>query len=187
MDAERRIDIISFMAPINDSTVGRLIDLTYTAHSEGSSEIHLYLSSTGGKIHAAFTAYHFLRALRIPFLTHNIGSLETAAILPYLASDTRSASPNAKFLVYNLEWTFYRDHIRYPEIIEACASLKFDTDNYAAIFNKRTNGTFDIRSPLTGPAQALDCQDALAAGIVTEPRIAAPGIPELAKLWSIHN
>lgn len=187
MEAEKRIDIINFMAPMNDSTVGRLIDLTYTAHAEGSSEIHLRLSSTGGKLHSAFTAYHFFRSLCIPFFTHNVGTLETAAIITYLASDTRSAVPNAKFLIYNLEWTFYRDHIRYPEIIEAYLSLKFDTESYVEIFNERTNKSFDVRAPLTGPAQVLDGRAALAAGVVTDPDIAAPTIPELAKLWSIHN
>ena len=47
---QKRIDIISFMAPVNDSTVSRLIDIAYTAHAEGSNQIHLYVSSTGGKL-----------------------------------------------------------------------------------------------------------------------------------------
>ena len=175
------------MAPINDNTVSRLIDLTYTAHAEGSSEVHLYLSSIGGKLHPAFTAYDFFRSLRLPFYTHNVGSIETAALLLYLASDCRSASPHSKFLFYSFEWTFYRDHIRYPEIIEAYESLKFDSETFAKIFNDRTNRSFNIDSCLNGPAQVLEPAAALQAGIVTEPDITAPAIPELAKLWSIHN
>ena len=182
----KRVDIISFMAPVNDNTVSRLIDLIYNAHAEGSSEVHLYLSSVGGKLHAAFAAYDFFRSLRLPFFTHNVGSIEAAAVLLYLASDCRAASPNAKFLFYNFEWTFYRDHIRFPEIIEAYESLKFDTERYAGIFGERTNGSFDIRGCLTGPAKVLNPTDALKAGLVTEPEITAPAIPELAKLWSIH-
>lgn len=187
MDVEHRIDIISFMAPINDSSVSRLIDLTYTAHTEGSSAVHLYLSSSGGKLHPAFTAYHFFRSLRLPFYTHNIGCIETPAALLYLASDHRSASPNSKFLFYSFEWTFYRDHIRFPEIAEAYQALKFDADSYVDIFNNRTNKSFDMMGCLTGPPVVMGPRDALAAGIVTETDIAAPKVPELAKLWSIHN
>lgn len=187
MEAEKRIDVISFMAPINDNTISRLVDLTYTAHAEGSSEIHLYISSVGGKLHPAFTAYDFFRSLRIPVCTHNVGLVESAALMLYLASDRRCVSPNSKFLFYNFEWTFYRDHIRFPEIIEAYESLKFDADHYTQIFNDRTHGSFDIRSCLTGPARVLGPEEAIKAGIVTIPEIAAPSIPELAKLWSIHT
>ena len=184
---QKRIDIISFMAPVNDSTIGRLIDLTYTAHAEGSSQIHLYISSVGGKLHSALTAYHFFRALHIPFFTHNMSTIECPALLLYLASDNRSASPHAKFLFYAFEWTFYRDHIRYPEVIEAYESLKYDTEWYSEIFSERTGGSFDIKDCLTGPAKALGPDAAVEAGIVTDKKIAAPEIPELAKLWSIHN
>jgi len=40
---QKRVDIINFMAPLNDATVCRLIDLTHTAQSEGSSEVHLFI------------------------------------------------------------------------------------------------------------------------------------------------
>ncbi|MCD8139948.1 MAG: ATP-dependent Clp protease proteolytic subunit [Planctomycetaceae bacterium] len=186
MEVEHRIDIISFMAPINDASISRLIDLTYTAHAEGSSQVHLYISSVGGKLHPAITAYHFFRSLRLPFFTHNIGSIETPAALLYLASDNRSASPNAKFFFYTFEWTFYRDHIRFPEITEAYESLKFDIESYVDIFNERTNRTFDMKCCLLGPPCIMGPNEALQAGILTDERIVAPEVPELAKLWSIH-
>jgi ATP-dependent protease ClpP protease subunit len=187
MEVEHRIDIISFMAPINDASVSRLIDLTYTAHSEGSSEVHLYISSVGGRLQPAFSAYHFFRSLRLPFYTYNIGSIETPAALLYLASDCRSAAPNSKFFFYSFEWTFYRDHIRFPEVAEAYESMKYDVDGYADIFNARTNGGFDIKNCLIGPPCVMDPKTALAAGIITEEEIAVPAVPELAKLWSIHS
>lgn len=187
MEVEHRIDIISFMAPINDASISRLIDLTYTAHSEGSSAVHLYISSAGGKLHPAFTAYHFFRKLRVPFYTHNIGTIETPAALLYLASDRRSASPNSKFFFYSFEWTFYRDHIRFPEIAEAYEALKYDTESYVDIFKDRTNGNFDVKKCLLGPPCIMGPHEALSAGIVTEAEIVAPEVPELAKLWSIHH
>lgn len=186
-EEQKRVDIINFLAPVNDHTISHLIDVTYTAHSEGSAEIHLYLSSVGGRLNPAFTAYNFFSSLHMPFYTHNMGCVETAALLLYLASPHRSASSTSKFFFYSFEWTFYRDHIRFPEIIEAYESLKFDADSYAAIFNARTNGSYDIKSCLTGPAQVLNAQQAIEAGIVTTQQITPAGIPELAKLWLIHS
>lgn len=187
MAPETRTDIVSFLAPVNDSTVGRLIDLVCTAHDEGSTEIHIYISSIGGKLHSAFIAYHFLRSLRLPVYTHNIGTLENGGILVYLASDARSASPCAKFMLNNFEWTFYRDHIRYPEVAEAYKSLTFDVDAYCAVFEERTNRVLDVRGCLEGAPRIFGVDEALRAGMVTNPNIHAPGIPELAKIWSIHN
>lgn len=188
MEADpRRTDIINFMAPVNDTNVSRLIDITYIAHSEGSSQIHLFLSSVGGLIRSAFTAYNFFRSLRMPFYTHNIGSIETAAALLFLASDHRSASPSSKFLFHSLEWSFYRDHVKFAEVTEAYESLKFDAERYSAIFAERTGTSFDIAGCLTKSCQVIDPEKALEAGIVTNPVIAPPPIPELAKLWSIHN
>ncbi|MCC8165185.1 MAG: ATP-dependent Clp protease proteolytic subunit [Planctomycetes bacterium] len=186
-EPKKRVDIISFMAPINDNTISRLIDLTYTAHMEGSSEIHLYLSSIGGKLPPAFCAYDFFRSMSVPFCTHNVGTIESAALLLYLASDNRSATPHSKFLFYNFEWTFYRDHIRSPEIGEAYEALTLDTNTYSKIFTERTNGTFDIMACMNGPAKVLGPEEAFRAGIVTETKNSEPIIPELAKLWSIHN
>lgn len=183
----RRTDIINFMAPINDTTASRLIDITSTAHAEGTSQIHLLISSVGGLIRSAFTAYNFFRTIHIPFFTHNIGNIETAAALLFLSSDRRAASPCSKFLFHSLEWSFYRDHVKFAEVTEAYESLKFDIDRYSAIFAERTGGTYDIADCLTGTSRVLDPAKALEAGIVTNPVIAPPAIPELAKMWSIHN
>lgn len=187
MDQEKRIDIINYMAPVNDNTVGRLVELITTAHGEGSSEIHLYISSIGGKLHAAFTAYHFLRALHMPLFTHNVGTLENGGMLLYLASDHRSASPNAKFMLYAFEWTFYRDHIRFPEVMEACASMRFDVDMFSEIFAERTGGRFAVRECLTGLPCVMNTAAAIEAGVITDTLIRAPGIPDLAKIWSVHH
>lgn len=186
-DEQKRIDIINFLAPVNDHTISHLIDVAYTAHAEGSSEIHLYISSTGGRLNPAFTAYNFFRSLHMPFYTHNIGCVETAGLPLYLASNHRSTSQHSKFFFYGFEWTFYRDHIRFPEIIEAHSSLQYDAEHYEAIFKERTNGSFDIRSCLVGPAQALSPQQAIDAGIVTAQQLTPPEIPELAKLWLVHS
>ena len=188
MDGEpKRIDVISMMASLTDHTVSRLIDLAYTAQEEGSSQLHLYISSLGGRMHLGFTTYNFFRALDIPVYTYNVGTIEGAALMLYLASDKRAAAPSSKFALSSFEWTFYRNTMYYPEIIEAYESLTHDVKCYTDIFKERTNGSFDIMASLRGLAKILDTSAALSVGLVTDTHIAPPAVPELAKLWPIHD
>lgn len=183
----KRMDIIVFMAPVNEHTISHLIDLIYTADGEGSAHIFLHLSSIGGKLHSAFTAYNYLRSLNVPFHTHNTGNIEGAALMLYLASDHRSVSPNSRFVLTNLDWRFGHDYVRFGELHEAYQSLKHDIKCYSDIFNERTNRSLDVEGCLTGAARVLDPEESLKAGIVTDPVIASPSVPELAKLWLIHS
>lgn len=185
-EEQKRIDIISFMAPINDHTISHLIDLTHTAQNEGSSELHLHISSTGGRLYPAFTAYNFLRTLRLPFHTHNIGSIEATALMLYLASDHRSAAPNSKFVLDNLEWTFPTVHARFAEVAEAYNHLSFDAACYSRIFAERAGTGYDIAGRLSGQIEVLTPEAAKEAGIVSAD-IATPSVPELARVWLVRN
>lgn len=187
MEHEKRVDIVTFMAPVTEHSVSHLIDLTYTALREGSTELHLYISSGGGKLHAAFTAYNYIRSLPATTVTHNIGSVEAAALMLYLACDKRAASPNSRFLPRSLDWTFTHDVVRLGELGEAYEALRFDAKWYADVFRERTGGDFDIDACLEGRTRVLGAEEGLAAGIVTEPDFSAPQVPETAKLWMIHN
>lgn len=185
-DEPKRIDIITFLAPISDHTISHLIDLTHTAQTEGSAEIHLHISSPGGRLYAAFTAYNFLRSLHLPFYTHNIGSIESTALMLYLASDCRSISPNCKFVLDNFEWTFPNVHVRLAELEEAHNLLSFDVQTYVRIFEERTAKGYDVAACLSGASVVMSPDDAAKAGIVNE-SVSSPVIPELAKLWMVRN
>lgn len=179
-------DIISFMAPINDHTISHLIDLVHTAQNEGSSEIHLHISSPGGRLYPAITAYNYLRTLCLPLYCHNIGSIESTALMLYLASDCRSVSPNCKFVLDNLEWTFPTVHARFAEIAEAYKILSFDAAGYTRIFAERTGGSYDVENCLSGQTRVLTPEEAKEAGIVTMD-IATPSIPELSRVWLVRS
>ncbi len=188
MDSDqKRVDIICFFSSLNDASVSRLIDITHTAQAEGAGEIHLLISSLGGRIQSAFTAYQFLHSIDAALFTHNVGTIEAAALLPFLASDRRFASPYSKFMLSSFTWTFHRDSVEFPEAIEAYHSLTHDLKWYVDIFQKRAGDSFAISECLSGPAQALDPEAALKAGIVTDLGRCPPSFPGLAKLWTIHN
>lgn len=183
----RRIDVITFMAGFNDSTASRLIDLCYTCQEEGSSEIHIFMSSVGGRIQAALSAFNFLQLLTTPIYTCNIGTVDSTSLIVFLASDRRLALAYSKFVLSTFEWTFYRNTAYFPEIIEAYESLERDRRSLVEVFDRKTRQTVDLDACLTGAARVLDPVAAAEAGIVTGGVLARPPIPELAKMWTVHD
>ena len=67
-----------------------------------SDLIYLTMSSPGGNVDLAFTLFNFLRSLPCKLVTHNIGSIDSAAIYVFLAGGHRIASPNARFLLHGV-------------------------------------------------------------------------------------
>ena len=77
-----------------------------------------------------------LRSLGIPLVSHNMGNVESSAVLLYLAADTRFAAPYSRFLLHNFHWTFSTESVRKPVISEILDSLDFDSARYRDIFNE---------------------------------------------------
>ena len=71
-------------------------------------EICYLFSSHGGNVNAGFVMYNFIIALknRVKITMHNTSCVESMANVVFLAADNRHASPNASFLIHNLDWTF---------------------------------------------------------------------------------
>lgn len=164
------LHIVHFIGPINHNTACTVRNLCLQALQSGASEIELHLSSEGGNMTAGFALYFFLKSLPIPFTTHNIGSVESIAVVVFLAGHKRYACPGTRFLVHSLNWGFGNlvaaDHARVTEWREC---LDFDAERYASIFEEATregSAPDDIRTHLFGGARLFDAEQALKAGIV---------------------
>lgn len=179
-----RIDVITYFGDITDQAIGHLIDFTLQAKRDGTSEIRLHISSTGGSLMAGFSAYHHLRSLGVSLIAHNIGNVESSAVLLFLAADTRLAAPHATFLLHDFHWGFQGGQVRAGVLREYLQSLEFDGKRYAEIFDERTQKGFDIRSCLGGRAERMDAAAAMAVGLVTAPPV-DPTMPTGATLWWI--
>lgn len=141
----------------------------------------------GGRIHAGFTAYNFLNLLTTPIITYNIGTIDCSSLALYLMSDHRYVCERCKFILATFEWTFYRNTMYFPEIIEAYENLDLDRCFLAEIFQEKTDGSIDLTACLRGSTKILDGEAATAAGIATCTSGAKPAVPELAKMWVIHD
>ncbi|SFB98794.1 ClpP family protease [Massilia yuzhufengensis] len=168
------LHIVHFIGPINHTSACAVRNLCLQAVQSGATEIELHMSSEGGNMTAGFALYFFLKSLPVPLTTHNIGSVESIAVVIFLAGHKRYACPGTRFLVHPLHWGFgslvAADHARVSEWRDC---LDFDAERYASIFLEATTAAgpaTDIRHNLTGNARIFDAQQAVQAGIVDEAR-----------------
>lgn len=167
------LHIVHFIGPINHNTACTIRNLCLQAVQSGASSIELHLSSEGGNMTAGFALYFFLKSLPVPLITHNVGSIESIAVVIFLAGQKRYAYPGTRFLVHPLNWGFGNlvaaDHARVTEWREC---LDFDAERYASIFEEATRDAAEpdyIRTHLFGSARLFDANQAVKAGIIHEP------------------
>jgi ATP-dependent Clp protease, protease subunit len=67
---------------------------------KGAQTLTLCMSSIGGSPEQAFYAYGILRALPVPITTHNVGVVQSAALIIFLAGTRRLAVPHSTFLMH---------------------------------------------------------------------------------------
>jgi ATP-dependent Clp protease, protease subunit len=91
---------VGFNFAIDGHSAQQLIAVVNTAISSGHRSVCISLSSPGGATDQAFYLYHTLRALPVELITHNIGTVQSAAAILFLAAGTRFAVPDATFLFH---------------------------------------------------------------------------------------
>jgi ATP-dependent protease ClpP protease subunit len=160
---------ITFACGITQKSVNTLVGVVNDMAGKGITKVTVHLSSTGGDLSPAFSAYHILRSLSIPLVMHNTGNVESSAVLLYLAADDRTAASHSRFLIHPFHWTF-GGSVFLPHIKQAVASLEFDSRRYADIFNERTQGVdkpIDVLKCLNGEPLVIGADEAKIFGIVT--------------------
>ena len=100
--------VIHFLGPVNVISIQNLrnIILQSINGQKPASEIELLISSEGGDLNSGFTAYNFIRSIQIPITCINIGTVESMAVILYLAGDQRLAVQHSRFLLHSLHWGF---------------------------------------------------------------------------------
>jgi ATP-dependent Clp protease, protease subunit len=82
-------------------------------HRNRFAAVNLLLSSTGGILDHAYYLCSVLDALPIKIITYNVGSVNSAAILPFVCGDERYAIPSS---------TFYFHQTHYPPPTDAVSA-----------------------------------------------------------------
>ena len=138
------------------------------AVKENAASVNFYLSSSGGELDSALSLYHFLRALPIPLTIHNVGTVDSAAVMVYMAADTRLAVPDSWFLLHSM-MLFGNSPIDAPRLLERSRGVDRFAEVYAKIVEERAKSVLNIYEILRGDTSSLiiDPDKALETGIIT--------------------
>lgn len=60
----------------------------------------------GGFIDPGMAMYNFLRGIPVPVTTYNYGNVDSVATVVYCAGRRRLATPQCRFLIHGVTWTF---------------------------------------------------------------------------------
>jgi ATP-dependent Clp protease protease subunit len=104
---------IGFNAAIDRKAAEQLAFMCGDAAKSRFTAVNLLLSSTGGILDHAYYLCSILDALPIKIVTYNIGSVNSAAILPFVCGDERYAIPAS---------TFYFHQTHYPPPTDAVSA-----------------------------------------------------------------
>src|SRR5262249_11887886 len=78
----------------------RLMSAVGLAIEKGAQSITLCISSNGGAPDQAFYVHELLKASPVPITTHNVGIVQSAAMIIFLAGSRRFAVPLSTFLMH---------------------------------------------------------------------------------------
>ena len=131
---------VSYYDVISDQKTRSLMALCaniIAQHSPG--QLYFLFSSTGGSVDAGVALFNYLRALPVPLVMHNTGSVDSIANVVFLAADERYANPNSSFLLHGITWGFGQGaNLTWAALQETVSRFKADEDRMSGIITART-------------------------------------------------
>lgn len=183
------LHIIHFATSITSATAEALRNTCLQAIQKNARSIQININSDGGGTLPAFGLYGLLRSLPVPIHTHNMGNVESMAVLLYLAGKRRTCASHGRFLIHPLHWGFNAGPVDIVRLSEYAARLQDDLDRYVQIFDERTQGAqqrLDVRPHLSGNHQIINGAAAIACGLVTDSTTEIPA-PAEAVHWLVSS
>ncbi len=168
--SKQRLEVITFTTDVCEDSVGRMITYASEAINRQTDSMILMISSSGGDLPAAFTAYNFLLTLPLKVTTYNIGNIESSSNLIFLAGQRRVASPTSQFMLHGISSP--ANSFTRSEIMAQGDRLELDIKRYAEVFRSRTTDCavqLEIELCLSGNTRYLSAREAYEAGIVNSP------------------
>jgi ATP-dependent protease ClpP protease subunit len=174
----------TFHDAIDAASVNRVIDFTNRALAEHKPKRLCYLiSSDGGSVDSGVTLYNYLRALPLPVIMHNVGSVDSIANAVFLAGRERYATPASAFLLHGVMWNFHENStLSYPQMREIMSRFDAAEQLVARIIGEHTSLSPEEVRALFWQGEAKTPQFAREKGIIHDIREARiePGSPIIA-------
>jgi ATP-dependent Clp protease, protease subunit len=129
---------IGFNLVIDRLATVRLLAAVGAARDQGAQTITICISSIGGSPEQAFYAYEILKAIPIPITTHNVGTVQSAAMMIFLAGSTRYATEHSHFLLHETTHTTAGAAYTNELLRHSAESVRADDTRAIAIVAERT-------------------------------------------------
>lgn len=172
---------LSYYDVINEQKAKSLMEAcANTIAQTKPSQLYFLFSSTGGSVDAGVAIYNYLRALPVPLVMHNIGSIDSIANVIFLAADQRFATPNSSFHFHGIQWGFGQGaQLTWTQLQETVSRFRTDEARMSGIITQRTTITNDELNQLYHQGETKDLVFAQEKGVIHGVREAkvAPGSP----------
>jgi len=150
-----------------------------------ATELYFLFSSIGGSVDAGVALYNFLRALPVPLVMHNTGSIDSIANVVFLAADERYANSNSTFLFHGIQWGFAQGaQLSWTQLQETVSRFRGDEAKIIDIISQRTNITGEDLKALFHQGEVRDTAFAKDKNIIREVKEAK--IPANAPFFALN-
>ena len=164
--AERTV-YISFSAEITVKTAEQLMGVVFNQINEGAKHIYVLFSTSGGMIDQGISLYNSLKGLPVPLTMHNVGNVDSAGNVAFLAGKQRSASPYSTFMFHGLHWNVFQNNIlRRNDLNEILGNLGAGETKMSGIISQETFLELEEVERFFVDAQTIDSATALKHGII---------------------
>ena len=134
---------INFFDNINDDSARKLMELCSQVRDTHNPEsITILFSSGGGFVNSGVCLYNFLKAFPCEIIMHNIGNIDSSAVIVFLAGSKRFSSPVSSFLLHGITWNFLSDaQFKKEQLSEILSGMEENEKRIAKILSSNTSLT----------------------------------------------
>lgn len=163
---------ISYYDAINEPKAKALMAASANVLAQTKPErLYFLFSSPGGSVDAGIALYNFLRSLPVPVVMHNSGSIDSVAIVVFLAADERYANPHSTFLFHGIQWGFGQGaQLSWAQLQETVSRFQGDEARLGGIITQRTSITSPELTQLFRQGETKDLGFAKEKGLIRDVR-----------------
>ena len=155
---------ISFSSMVTPTTAPVLLGAVTESVNQKHDELHLLLSTGGGKVAEGVTIYNTLRALPIPVHTYNMGVVNSVGNVIFQAGERRVCATASSFMFHGIGFDV-TGRMELKQLTEKTSALKNDQSIISDIIVRHTDlDTEDVNELFLNMAH-MGAQEALKRGI----------------------
>jgi ATP-dependent Clp protease protease subunit len=153
---------------VNNQTASVFMAALAKAANDGHDELHVLLSSPGGRVADGIAVYNFMRALAVRIVTYNIATVDSIGNVIFQGGTHRVASPTSRFMFHGVGFKLPQARFEMKQLRERTQKIQNDQSMINEILVRHTNLSAEEVEKLFLEAAFIRSLDAKDRGIVDE-------------------